>query len=106
MRVDFLGTNIELNEYTIGQDDAIQNALLGDSNLMGNNGENVSVSMSAFKASQYLAIEYGTKDESITVDYIKNLPRSKANDVNDLYDAIVLFNGDESVTPKTKTKEV
>ena len=99
MRYDFLDKNIELSEFTIGQDDEIQNVLLGDSNLMANEGDKVSVSMKSFRNSQYLAIEYGTKSDEITVDYIMGLPKSKADAVNNLYDAIMEFNGVEKTTP-------
>lgn len=90
MKYKFLGQDIELSEFNISQSDEIQGLLLGNSNITG--GE-ASVSITDFKASQYLAIEYGTKSDDINRDYILGLPAKKAADVQTLYDAIMEFNG-------------
>jgi hypothetical protein len=92
MKYTFLGEEIELNEFTIKQADEIQALLLGDSDVT--DGE-ASVNISNFKASQYLAIEYGTKDKKITRDSVQELPASKASDLQELYDEIMKLNGQQ-----------
>ena len=90
MTVKFLDKDIELSEFSIRQADEIQAIMIGDSDITS--GE-VKASITNFKTSQYLAIEYGTKDKEINRDYLLDLPASKATDVQELYDEIMKLNG-------------
>jgi len=86
----YLDKDTELKEFSIRQADEVQALLLGNSDVM--NGE-ASVNITDFKASMYLAIEYGTTNKEITRDYIQDLPASKADEVQELYDDVMKING-------------
>jgi hypothetical protein len=88
--MEFLGKEVKLKEFSIRQADEIQAILLGDSDVTS--GE-VSASIQNFKSSMYLAIEYGTDDKEINREYILDLPASKADDIQILYDEIMKING-------------
>ena len=91
MTVKFLDKDIELKKFNIRQADEVQALMIGDSDITS--GE-VKASITNFKQSQYLAVEYGTKDKSITRDYLQDdLDADQATDVQELYDEIMKLNG-------------